>query len=302
MESETLISIVIPAYNYAASLPRAINSVIAQIGEQHELIVVDDGSTDDTQVVLEQCAKELRCPFEFFYKENGGPGSARNFAISKSKGEYLVFLDADDELAPDALNLLEQHIKNNPDTRMVIGCHIAIDPDGKQRKYVPRSLPDSSYARVKGYLIDKKIALSNGACAMHRDIFARGLYPEKFRSVEDIPVFAQALAHYPCSILQHPLALIHKHSDSLRHQFNYAKEIGLDLVDEVFSSARLGQEFLPLKKDFHAQRCLSLFRSAYVAKDFVSAKNFFYVAATRSRLAFKWSYLSKYLRLLFKIR
>lgn len=159
MALEVLISIVIPAYNYAALLPRAINSVSAQMGEQHELIVVDDGSTDDTQAVLGRLKKELQCPFEFFYKENGGPGSARNFAISKSKGKYLVFLDADDELAPDALSLLEQHIKSSPDTRMVIGGHTSISDNGRKRSHIPSDLPSSPFERVKDYLINKKIAI-----------------------------------------------------------------------------------------------------------------------------------------------
>lgn len=275
MALEVLISIVIPAYNYAALLPRAINSVTAQMGEQHELIVVDDGSTDDTQAVLGRLKKELQCSFEFFYRENGGPASTRNFAISKSNGKYLVFLDADDELAPEALSLLEQHIKSNPDTRMVIGGHTSISDNGRKRSHIPSDLPSSPFERVQDYLINKKISLSNGACAMHCDIFTRGLYPEKFRSVEDIPIFAQALAHYPCSTLQHPLALIHKHNDSLRHQFNHAKDIGLDLVDEVFSSQRLGSEFQTLKKDFYVRRCLSLFRSAYLAGDSEMAKKYF---------------------------
>lgn len=294
---EIKISVIIPAYNYADLLPRAVTSVVRQSGDKHELIIVNDGSTDNTADIIEYLKDDLNCNFRYFNKKNGGAASARNVGIKESKGEYLIFLDADDELAPLALQHLEQHIINNPNTRMVIGGHIAINPDGRKREYLPAQLPNSPYERVKDYLTTKKISLSNGACAMHRSVFERGVYPEHFRSVEDIPVFAQVLAHYPCTILQQPIALIYKHDDSLRHQFNYAKGIGLDLVEEVFSSARLGQEFLPLKKDFYSQRCLSLFRSAYLARDNEMAKNYFKKALRSNwRILFKGSYLRKAFR------
>jgi glycosyltransferase involved in cell wall biosynthesis len=301
IECEKKISVIIPAYNYAKLLPRAVTSVVRQLEEQHELLIVNDGSTDNTATVIEQLKRESKSKFKSFYKKNGGLASTRNFGINKSKGDYLIFLDADDELAPQALCHLERHIIKNPHTRMVIGGHIAINVDGRKREYLPAQLPNSSYERVKDYLITKKISLSNGACAMHRSVFERGTYPEHFRSVEDIPVFAQVLAHYPCTTLHQPIALIHKHSDSLRHQFYYAKEIGTDLVEEVFSSTRLGQEFLPLKKDFYAQRCLSLFRSAYLARDNEMAKNYF-KKAVRSNwyLLFKGSYLRKAFRVWIK--
>jgi glycosyltransferase involved in cell wall biosynthesis len=294
---EITISIIIPTYNYADLLPRAVTSVVQQLEEQHELLIIDDGSTDNTANVIEQLKSDSKSKLRSFYKKNGGAASARNVGIKESRGEYLIFLDADDELAPLALQHLEQHIINNPNTRMVIGGHIAINSDGRKREYLPTQLPNSSYERVKGYLITKKIPLSNGACAMHRSIFERGTYPEHFRSVEDIPVFAQVLAHYPCTILQQPIVIIHKHDDSLRHQLNYAKEIGLDLVEEVFSSTRLGQEYLPLKKDFYVQRCLSLFRSAYIARDNEMAKKYFKKALRSNwRILFKGSYLRKAFR------
>jgi hypothetical protein len=146
--------------------------------------------------------------------------------------------------------------------------------------------------------LDKRLALSNGACAIHREVFAHGDYPEAFRSAEDIPVFAQALANYPCTLLEQPLALIHKHDDSLRHQFSHAKAGGLALVDEVFAPQRLDAQFQVLKSEFYVQRCLSLFRSAYLAGDVMAAKSYF-AAAVRAdwRVLLKGSYARKALRL-----
>lgn len=294
MQGNVKFSIIIPTYNYAGCLARAIKSATSQLGENDELIVIDDGSTDNTREVVKLLQEEGSRPFSFFHKKNGGPASARNLGIEKSKGDFLVFLDADDELAPQALDLLHKHIEENPATRMIVGGHTSVTPEGEKRIFIPAELPSSPYQKVKDYLLRKKISLSNGACAMHRDIFTRGVYPESFRSVEDIPVFAQALAHYPCSTLKHTIAIINKHSDSLRHQFNYTKETGLHLVEEVFSSERLGDDFIALKQDFYVQRCLSLFRSAYLARDYDTAKYYFKNAVQHDwQTVLKLSYLRK---------
>lgn len=299
---EPLISVVIPTYNYAEVLPRAILSVLAQLdGTSAELIVIDDGSTDDTPRVIEHLNQEHPGCFRSVVKKNGGASSARNRGIAEAKGQYLIFLDADDELAPGALSAIREHLQEHPWTRMIVGGHYAVWSDGRRRELIPGKLPDEPMARVRGYLLDKRLSLSNGACVMHREVFARGNYPEQFRSAEDIPVFTQVLANYPCSVLARPLALIHKHDDSLRHQFVHAKSVGVSLVDEVFSPRRLEGEFLALKPQYFVQRCLSLFRSAYLANDKCSAREYFLTAFRQDwRVLLKWPYVSKALRLWFR--
>ena len=293
-----IISIIIPAYNYAATLPRAIKSVLPQLTEQHELIIIDDGSTDDTPLVLEQLQKKYPTEFRSIRKKNGGLSSVRNRGIQESHGQYMIFLDADDELTPDALELLKTHLLAQPKSRMIIGGHYSVSANSEQRLHLPADLPKEPLQRLRYYLLSKRITISNGACLMHRDVFSSGNYPEAFRSAEDIPVFAQAVANFPCSILKQPLALIHKHDDSLRHQFNHAKAGGLALVDEVFSPQRLGAEFQILKPEFYVKRCLSLFRSASIAGDTNAAKDYFRAAYKKDwRILLKGSYMRKALRL-----
>lgn len=295
---EILLSIVIPAYNYASTLERAVTSVVQQLTRNHELIVIDDGSTDGTPLLVDKLRQKIHGNVQFILKENGGASSARNRGIREARGTFLIFLDADDELLPGALGELGAHIVAHPETRLVIGGHTSVLPNDKQRTQIPNDLPDSSFERVRSYLLDKSIVLCNGACAVHRSLFERGVYPEAFKSAEDIPVFAQALAHYPCTVLRTPLARIYKHDDSLRHQFSHAKAGGTRLVEEVFSERRLGQEFQSLKKPFFTQRCLSLFRSAYLANDYASAKEFFKLAVKQDwRVLFNLSYTKKALRL-----
>lgn len=304
MSAKPLLSVVIPTYNYAAVLPRAVESVLAQLNEASaELVVIDDGSTDNSRQVLDGLLAAHPGRFRVVHKSNGGASSARNLGIRESSGDYLIFLDADDELAPTALAALSTHLAAQPQTRLVIGGHIAVSAAGKRREHNPAALPEQPLERLHAYLLDKRLALSNGACAMHREVFARGDYPEAFRSAEDIPVFAQALANYPCTLLEQPLALIHKHDDSLRHQFSHAKAGGLALVDEVFAPQRLGVRFQVLKPEFYVQRCLSLFRSAYLAGDVAAAKSYF-IAAVKAdwRVLLKGSYARKAVRLWLGLR
>jgi glycosyltransferase involved in cell wall biosynthesis len=299
MLAKPLLSVVIPAYNYASILARAVNSVLLQLDSRCELIVINDGSTDATIVVLEELLQNHPGQFRIVDKPNGGLASVRNRGILEAAGDYLVFLDADDEMVPDALKLFQEHLAQHPSTRMVIGGHVSVSPEGKRRSHSPGVLSDQPLERLRDYLLAKRLTLSNGACAMHREVFASGGYPEVFRSAEDIPVFAQTLANFPCTLLEQPLALIHKHDDSLRHQFSHAKAGGLALVDEVFSPQRLGPRFQVLKPEFYVQRCLSLFRSAYLAGDTVAAKSYFSAAVKVDwRVLLKGSYLRKALRLM----
>jgi glycosyltransferase involved in cell wall biosynthesis len=300
--TEVLISVVIPAYNYAETLPRAVNSVISQLGEaQAELLVIDDGSTDATPQVLEQLQAEHAGLFRALRKPNGGLSSVRNRGIEEARGQYLIFLDADDEMAPGALAAVTRHVASHPETRLVIGGHWSVFPDGRRVQHAVKPLPATPRERVRGYLLDKTVTLSNGACAMHREVFGPGNYPEHLRNVEDIPVFAQVLARFPCTVLDQPLALIYKHGDSMRHDLRQSLAAGVGMVDEVFSPARMPQSLQDLRKAFMAQRCLSLFRDCYSAGDYANAKAF-YAQAVRTdvRSITRWSYTRKAIRLLFK--
>ncbi|MFR0674217.1 glycosyltransferase family 2 protein [Enterobacterales bacterium AW_CKDN230030176-1A_HGKHYDSX7] len=299
--TDVLISVVIPAYNYAKVLPRAVTSVLAQLDVDCDLMVIDDGSTDETPEVLHQLSQQHPGRFRAVRKANGGLSSVRNLGIAETRGQYLIFLDADDEMAPGALEALRLHIRAHPTTRMVIGGHWSVFENGARALHTARPLPASPYARVRGYLIDKSVSLSNGACAMHRDVFVPGTYPEHLRNVEDIPVFAQVLARFECTIIDRPLAVIYKHHDSMRHDLKQSLAAGIEMVDEVFSPARLPASLHDLRQAFLTQRCLSLFRDCYGAGDYARAKRLYLQALRYDPCSVRrWSYTRKALRCLFK--
>lgn len=296
--SDIRISVIIPAYNYARSLRRAAESVIAQLDSRTELLIIDDGSTDETPDVLEGLARDYPGQLRSIRQVNSGLAAVRNKGIALAGGDYLVFLDADDEMVGGSLSKLLEHITENPAARMVIGGHFSIHDSGRIDEHRPDPLPTSSFDRVKAYLIDKTVRVSNGACAMHREVFTVGLYPERFRNAEDIPVFAQVFARFACSNLQVPLAKIYKHDDSLRHNLTYGMQIGEQLITEVFDTGRLPEQMQVLRKPFTAQRYLSLFRTFMIAGDARPAKEFYRKALqTDWRAILRWTYTRKALKL-----
>jgi glycosyltransferase involved in cell wall biosynthesis len=119
------VSVVIPCYKQAGFLAEAIESVLAQSHPHLEVIVVDDGSPDDTSDVAALYPR-VRC----IRQENQGLSAARNTGIRESKGEFLVFLDADDRLTPKALESGVQHLRQCPSAAFVAGRHRNIAIDG----------------------------------------------------------------------------------------------------------------------------------------------------------------------------
>ena len=110
MNTAPLVSIIMPAYNVEEYITDAINSVISQIYSNWELIIIDDGSTDNTEkVVSEWLVKDNR--IQYHYQKNGKQGKARNLGVSESKGMYLAFLDADDLWLPEKLSIQIKEIQ-----------------------------------------------------------------------------------------------------------------------------------------------------------------------------------------------
>lgn len=117
---DDLVSVIVPCYNYAQYLPEALESVLAQTHKNWECIIVNDGSPDNTEeVALKYCNKDSR--FKYFYKENGGHSSARNFGILRSAGKYILPLDADDYISELFLEKAAEVLNKDESIKLVTG-------------------------------------------------------------------------------------------------------------------------------------------------------------------------------------
>lgn len=115
-----LVSVVIPTYNRAEFLPRAVESVLRQTVDDFELIVVDDASTDDTEAVVERF-DDPRVEY-VRHGTNRGGSAARNTGIERSSGEYIAFLDSDDEWYPRKLERQVEELRSRSDEWVATYC------------------------------------------------------------------------------------------------------------------------------------------------------------------------------------
>jgi len=180
MPGRPLIAVVIPAYNLATFLPEALESVLAQTlpPEDLDIVVIDDGSTDDTAKVAATFAPRVRC----IRQENRGLPAARNRGAAETTAPYLTFLDADDRLAPEKLARELARLEADPGIHVAYSGWHYIDARGER-------LPQQGWSRDEGDILER-LLLGNiihpHAATLRRSTFeAAGGFDESLTSVED---------------------------------------------------------------------------------------------------------------------
>jgi len=185
MSDNLMFSVVIPAYNCARYLAQALESVFSQTEPAGEIIIVDDGSTDNTKEVAASFAGRIK----YIYQENAGPAAARNRGVEDAKGEWIAFLDGDDAWLPWRISVAAKLIANNPGAVLFCGRWVDISADPQ-----PPCASDLNKIRV---LSLRELAESNpvgtSTVIMRRDIFMRlGGFDPVFRGLEDYDLWMRA--------------------------------------------------------------------------------------------------------------
>lgn len=160
-----LFSIIVPAYNAEKYLHRCIDSVLQQTERDFELLLVDDGSRDNTLAICnERAAADSR--IKVLHKENGGVSSARNHGLDHASGEYVMFIDADDYLTPDALEQCRNH---TPEQDIVRFAYTSILPDGRKMNV---TMPNpSSHNDYIGQVVGRTTTVAVWGGIFRRELF-----------------------------------------------------------------------------------------------------------------------------------
>lgn len=214
------ISIIIPLYNKAPYVAKALESVTSQTYKDWECIIVNDGSTDNSlAVVNDYCLMLNDERFRIINQENAGVSAARNHGIAESKGEYVCFLDADDWWAPTFLEEMMQLVEQYPDAG-IYGCDYYRVKNGKLLTY---------RKHASGYINYYKVYVRSGAMPLHPDgvLVPRkvlmeigdssseiGVFPTNVRMGEDFLFFMKIVSRYRVAYLNKQLVYFNQDADA----------------------------------------------------------------------------------------
>lgn len=188
------VSVIIPVYNDVDTLPRALDSVLAQTRAADEIVVIDDGSTDHTPDIM-----QLRYPrVHYYYREHRGIGAALNTGIRKSRGNWIAFLDAGNEWLPDKLEQQLGHAQHDRGCRMVYGAERTIDEGGQT------SFADTATG-PQGMIFDHcltRSAISLSTAMIHRSTLERlGGFDESPSVCSEYDLWLRLCSSYPVACI-----------------------------------------------------------------------------------------------------
>lgn len=181
------ISVIIPTYNRARYVTEAINSVLAQTYTDYEIIVVDDGSTDSSKDILTPYLDSIK----YIYQLNKGVSAARNTAIRAAQGEWIAFLDSDDEWLPRKLELQMRDLQRYPEAVLSCTNILFVGPSGTQSTEFFKTCLDVDLHQPE-YItepLSKSYACTSTVLARRKETFTVGLFDEELSIYEDIDLF-----------------------------------------------------------------------------------------------------------------
>ncbi|MBC6610244.1 glycosyltransferase [Hymenobacter sp. BT507] len=202
-----VVSVIIPCYNQAHFLGKALASVQQQSYPAVEIVLVDDGSTDNTRAVALAYEPALR----YVYQDNQGLSAARNTGIRHSTGTYLVFLDADDWLYPQALALNVAHLQRHPHAAFVSGAFMCVFTGENIISLVTRTIEADHYLHLLrgNYLGMPAVAL------YQRWVFDDFLYDTELNICSDYDLCLRVARHHPVLHHTQPVAAYRQHNSNM---------------------------------------------------------------------------------------
>ncbi|MEP6583932.1 MAG: glycosyltransferase [Ginsengibacter sp.] len=183
-----LISVIIPCYNHGHYLQDAFDSLYSQDYPSLEIVVVDDGSTDNTKA-----ATEKNKSVKYIYQTNKGLSAARNTGIKNSQGDLLIFLDADDWLLPNAIDTNLKFLKDHPESSFVSGGYRLVFADAKTNTDTAYKVDTDHYL----HFLESNYIGMHAAVIYQRWVFDEFKFDENLRSCEDYDLYLKISRKYP---------------------------------------------------------------------------------------------------------
>ena len=221
---QPLISVIVPCYNHGEYLETAIESILLQSYKNHEIIVVDDGSTDNTKLVAKKYAE-----VKYVYQTNQGLSAARNKGIEKSTGKFLVFLDADDWLVPDALLTNLKHFEQDNEVAFVAGAYEFFYMWNNEKSQIwQTNLIETPYC----HLLEKNFIGMHASVLFQRWVFELFKYDTNLKSCEDYDLYLKITRKFKVSVHTELIAVYRIHSNNMSSNFVLMLESALLVLEK----------------------------------------------------------------------
>jgi len=213
------VSVVIPSYQAGRFIREAVDSVLHQSYKDYEIIIVDDGSTDNTKEVLASYGDRIKV----LNQNNMGVSAARNKGIMSSRGEYIAFLDADDLWLPDKLERQVTLLEEHPEIGLVFSDMWVVgetDVPARDRPFLGKSafqIGKPSKGKVFKHLFLNDFIPMPTAMVRRRCFEKVGLFDSAYDSCEDYDLWLRLSQHFSIDYVDKPLAIYRMHGGSLIH-------------------------------------------------------------------------------------
>lgn len=249
--SGPLVSVIITCYNHGYYLSEAIDSVLAQTYQNFEIIVIDDGSIDNTKNVAARFNN-----VHYFYQNNQGLSASRNTGIRQSKGNYLVFLDADDWLLPNALltniNILEQ----NRELAFVSGAHKKVSNLKETLEDEVIEISSKHYL----HLLQGNYIGMHATVMYQRWLFEELLFDVSLRACEDYDLYLKTARKHPVAHHQKYIALYRIHGENMSGNIPFMLTTALSVLHRQRMNLKNEIEIAAYRKG------LKIWKNYYCAK------------------------------------
>ena len=248
------VSAVLPTFNRKESLRRSLQSIRSQQGVIFEIRVVDDGSGDGTREMIEKEFPSVN----YYYQENQGPAAARNRGIERARGEWIAFLDSDDEWMPGKLAAQLEFFRQNPEYRICQTEEIWIR-SGRRVNAMKK------HKKYGGWIFEKCLPLcmvSPSAVMMHRSLFEdAGLFDESLPACEDYDLWLRIAARFPVGFIEkHYVIKYGGHADQRSREFPAMDRFRIYSLEKILDSGilnpgqeRAAREMLEMKSRIYMQ-------------------------------------------------
>lgn len=241
-------SVIVPLYNKAPFVKKALDSIVSQSNTDWECIIVDDGSTDNSVAICEDfinsltpsCINSLR----LIRQPNSGVAAARNNGVKASCGQFICFLDADDWWEPTYLEELDKLITEYPDTGLYATNYVYYKPG---KTHVALHLERGYMNYPEAYLHGEMPVWTGTACMPRRVFDEMGGFPVGIKLGEDFLLWAKTALHYPVAFCEKPLAYYNNDVPAhLRatHNLHAPQHNMLFHLDEIEKTINLNFEIL----------------------------------------------------------